>query len=98
MPEKERYLAIASYYQTGPGFDRAEGRRGVCSRRLSVDTGDMTASVNLANNLRSRRDLARAESIYRAINTSSRVSQLSMGNHAGMLMSESKVDRSRVAL
>jgi tetratricopeptide (TPR) repeat protein len=41
--------------------------------------------VNLANTLRSRRELVRAESIYRAINTSPRASQISMSNHAGVL-------------
>ena len=85
LPEKERYLTIATYFQNGPGLDRQKAGEAL-RQALSIDTGDVTASVNYANNLRSRRELVRAESIYRAINTSSRVSQVSMGNHAGILL------------
>jgi eukaryotic-like serine/threonine-protein kinase len=96
LPEKEKYLAIASYYQTGPGFDRKKAGEAL-QQALSVDTGDMTASVNLANNLRGRRELARAESIFRAINTSPRATQVSMSNHAGILLTQGKVAESESA-
>jgi tetratricopeptide (TPR) repeat protein len=89
LPEKEKYLTIATYYMSGPGLDRKKAADAF-EQVLSIDTGDMTASVNLANMLRQRRDLVRAESIYRAINTSSRSTQVSMGNHAGVLMAMGK--------
>ncbi len=96
LPEKEKYLTIASYYQTGPGFDRQKAAEAL-QQVLSIDTGDMTASVNLANSLRGRRELVRAESIFRAINTSPRATQVSMGNHAGILLTQGKVAESESA-
>ena len=51
---------------------------------LNIDTSDMTASVNLANNLRQSPRSSRApnRSTARSI-TSPRATQISMGNHAG---------------
>jgi tetratricopeptide (TPR) repeat protein len=89
LPEKEKYLTIATYYMTGPALDRKKAADAF-EHVLSVDSTDMTASVNLANTLRQRRELVRAESIYRAINTSSRATQVSMGNHASVLLTMGK--------
>jgi Flp pilus assembly protein TadD len=91
LPEKERYLAEATYYYTGPEPDRAKAADAF-QRVLNIDPNDMTAGVNLANTLRSRRELARAESIYRAINSSSRATQISMSNDAGTLLAQGKVE------
>jgi len=93
LPDKEKYLTIATYYMSGPGSDRKKAADAF-QQVLSIDTGDMTASVNLANMLRQRRDLVRAESIYRAVNTSIRATQVSMGNHAGTLMAQGKLAES----
>src|SRR5262249_18274886 len=92
LPEKEKYLTIATYYMTG-GFDRRKAIEAF-QQALAVDSSDMTASVNLANQLRSSRQLARYDSIYRAINTSSRMTQLSMSNEAGVLLAQGKVTES----
>jgi len=91
LPEKERYLTIASYYMTGPGMDRAKAADAF-QQALNVDPNDMTAAVNLAGMLRSRRDLVRAESIYRAVNASPRATQISMSNHAGTLLAQGRVE------
>jgi Flp pilus assembly protein TadD len=89
LPDKERYLTIATYYSTGPGLNRQKAAEAF-QQALNVDTSDMTAAVNLANQLRSRRQFARAESLYAAINRSPRASQISMGNHAGTLVADGK--------
>ncbi len=93
LPEKEKYLTIATYYMSGPGLDRQKAIEAF-QQALGIDSTDMTASVNLANTLRGRREYARADSIYRAVNTSPRATQVSMGNHAGVLMAEGKVAES----
>ena len=89
LPDKERYLTIATYYSTGPGLNRQKAAEAF-QQALNIDTSDMTAAVNLAGQLRSRRQFARAESLYTAINRSSRASQISMGNHAGTLVADGK--------
>jgi len=96
LTEKERYLAIATYYYMGPGLDRQKAVEAF-QQALSVDSSDLTASVNLANTYRSRREFARAESLYAAVNMSSRASQVSMSNHAGTLLSHGKVAESESA-
>jgi tRNA A-37 threonylcarbamoyl transferase component Bud32 len=71
LPELERYITIATYYQTGPGFDRQKAAE-AWQQALAVDSTEVAALVNLANNYRSRRQLARAESLYAAVNASPR--------------------------
>jgi len=93
LPEKERYLAIATYYQTGPGHDREKAAEAF-QQALSIDSTDMTAAVNLANNYRSRRQFARAESLYASVNASPRASQVSISNYAGTLLADGKVAQS----
>ncbi|HEY9227352.1 MAG TPA: protein kinase, partial [Gemmatimonadaceae bacterium] len=93
LPEKERYLAIATYYSTGPGMDRQKAAEAF-QQVLNVDSLDMAATTNLAGSLRGRREFARADSLYRAVNTTSRASQISMSNHAGMLMAAGRAAES----
>jgi tetratricopeptide (TPR) repeat protein len=88
LPEKEKYIAIATYYQTGPGFDRQKAAEAF-QQALNIDSTDLTAAVNLANNYRSRRQFARAESLYASV--SSRASQVSLGNYAGVLIGDGKL-------
>ena len=90
LPERERHLATASYFGTGPGLDRQKSAQAL-EQALALDSLDMTAAVNLANNLRGRREFARADSLYRRINKSSRATQTSMSNHAGLLMAAGRV-------
>jgi tetratricopeptide (TPR) repeat protein len=90
LPERERYVTIATYYQTGSGFDRQKAAE-AWQQALAIDSTEVAALVNLANNYRSRRQLARAESLYAAVNASPRASQISWGNYAGTLLAEGKL-------
>ncbi len=90
LPERERYVTIATYFQTGPGFDRQKAAE-AWQQALGIDSTEVAALVNLANNYRSRRQFARAESLYASVNNSARASQISWGNYAGTLMADGKV-------
>jgi tRNA A-37 threonylcarbamoyl transferase component Bud32 len=63
LPERERYLAIATYFDLGPGRDRA---RGIAAYRavLERDSLDPVALNNVAQALWSRREFATADSLY----------------------------------
>jgi tRNA A-37 threonylcarbamoyl transferase component Bud32/tetratricopeptide (TPR) repeat protein len=93
LPERERYLTTASYFGTGPGLDRQKAAQAF-EQVLALDSLDMTAAVNLANSLRQLREFARADSLYRRINRSTRATQISMSNHASLLMAAGKVAES----
>jgi tRNA A-37 threonylcarbamoyl transferase component Bud32/tetratricopeptide (TPR) repeat protein len=93
LPEKERYLATATYFMSGPGMDRQKAAEAF-EQVLAIDSLDLTAGVNLANNFRQRRQFARADSLYRSINSSSRATQISMSNHAGLLFIAGRVAES----
>ena len=90
LPERERYLTIASYYETGPGRDRRQARAAL-EHVLSIDSLDPTALNNLGNNQRAMRQLARAESLYRVLASSPRAPQVSVGNFAGTLFMNGKL-------
>jgi tetratricopeptide (TPR) repeat protein len=90
LPERERYVTIATYYQTGAGFDRQKAAE-AWQQALAIDSTEVAALVNLANNYRSRRQLARAESLYAVVNASPRASQISWSNYAGTLMAQGKL-------
>ena len=76
LPEKERYLAIGTYYDIGPGHDRRKASEAF-QQVLNIDSTDAAAINNLANDLRSLRQFARAESLYHAVATSPRAPQVS---------------------
>ncbi|HEY9427646.1 MAG TPA: protein kinase [Gemmatimonadaceae bacterium] len=63
LPERERYLAIATYFDLGPGRDRA---RAIAAYRavLGRDSLDGVALNNLAQLLWGRREFAAADSLY----------------------------------
>jgi tetratricopeptide (TPR) repeat protein len=92
LPERERYLATGTYFASGPGRDRVKAIEAF-QQALNADTSDATAVNNLAGIYRARRDLARAESLYRAIVTSSRATQGSFSNYAGTLMVLGKIQQ-----
>ena len=87
LPERERYVTIATYFQTGPGFDRQKAAEAY-QQAVAIDSTDVTALVGLANNYRSRRQFARAESLYAAVNASPRASQVSWSNYAGTFLAD----------
>ena len=90
LPERERYVTIGTYYQSGAGFDRQKAAE-AWQQALAIDSTEVAALVNLANNYRSRRQFARAESLYASVNASPRASQISWGNYAGTLLADGKI-------
>ncbi|HMA00895.1 MAG TPA: hypothetical protein VKP02_00915, partial [Gemmatimonadaceae bacterium] len=64
LTERERYLAIGSYYQQGPGRDR-EKAIAAGEALIERDSMDRIALNNLALALSSRREFARAETLFR---------------------------------
>jgi tRNA A-37 threonylcarbamoyl transferase component Bud32/tetratricopeptide (TPR) repeat protein len=96
LPEKERYLTLGTYYETGPGHDRRKAREAL-EQALALDSTDPAALNNLANNLRQLRQLARAESLYRVLATSPRAPQVAVSNYAGTLFRMGKLAQSESA-
>jgi hypothetical protein len=90
LTERERYLAIGTYYQIGPGHDRVKAAAAF-ERVIAIDPTDYAAANNLANVLRSRRQFARAETLYRVAVTNGRGSQTSYGNLVGILFDQGKL-------
>jgi tetratricopeptide (TPR) repeat protein len=65
LTERERLLAEGTYFQLGPGRDR--GRAAAAYEALlALDPTETGAANNLANILSGKRELARAESLYRS--------------------------------
>jgi len=90
LPEKERFLAIGSYYQSGPGFDRKKAAEAF-ARVLSVDSMDPAALNNLANVWRGLRQFTRAESLYQRLVASPRAPQVAFSNFVGTLFTDGKL-------
>ncbi|MGH7688598.1 MAG: protein kinase domain-containing protein, partial [Gemmatimonadaceae bacterium] len=64
LTDKEKYATIGTYYQIGPGNDRAKA---IQAYRQAMALGDYSASANnLGNVLVTRREFAAAESAYTA--------------------------------
>jgi tRNA A-37 threonylcarbamoyl transferase component Bud32 len=63
LPEGERYLAIGTYFDLGPGRDRARAIAAY-SAALERDSLDGVALNNLAQLLWNRREFAAADSLY----------------------------------
>ncbi|MBK5187637.1 MAG: protein kinase [Gemmatimonadaceae bacterium] len=64
LTERERYLAIGSYFQQGPGRDRQKSVAAF-EALLDRDSMDHVALNNLGLLLTSRREFARAETLFR---------------------------------
>ena len=92
LPERERYLAIGSYYQNGPERNRRKAAEAF-ERVLSIDSTDPAALNNLANIYRSLRQFARAESLYHVLVASPRAAQVSFSNYVGALLTEGKLSQ-----
>ena len=64
MTERERDAVLAYYYQFSPGYDRAKA---IATYERMLARGDSSVALqNLAVSLGSRREFAKAESLYRA--------------------------------
>ena len=62
LTEREKYTTIGTYYDLGPGHDRAKA---IQAYRAAMALGDYAAAAhNLGNRLVSRRQFAAAESAY----------------------------------
>jgi eukaryotic-like serine/threonine-protein kinase len=96
LPEKERFLAIGSYYQNGPERNRRKAGEAF-EHVLSIDSTEPAALNNLANIYRSLRQFARAESLYRIQTASPRAAQVSFSNFLGTLMVQGKVAQAESA-
>ena len=90
LTEKERHLAVATYYGSGPGRNRPRAAAAF-EQALAIDSTDVTAAINLANNLRTRRQFERAESLYMRVARSPRPSQVALSNLGGTLFNAGKV-------
>ena len=90
LSEKERHLAVASYYANGPGRNRERAAEAF-EQALAIDPTDVTALIGLANNLRMRRQFTRAESLYKAAATGTRPAQVTLGNLGGTLFNAGKI-------
>ena len=62
LPEAERVWTTTFYFDGGPGRDRA---RAATTYEEMLRKGDTALGVNFGNLLQSRREFARAESVYR---------------------------------
>jgi eukaryotic-like serine/threonine-protein kinase len=90
LTDRERYLTEATYYMAGPGRDRQRAADAF-ERALAIDPNDVTASNNLASNLLSRRQYARAESLYANLARSPRAPQSTMGALVAVLFNTGRV-------
>jgi tRNA A-37 threonylcarbamoyl transferase component Bud32/tetratricopeptide (TPR) repeat protein len=96
LPEKERYLAIGTYYDIGPGHDRRKASDAF-QQVLNIDSTDAAAINNLANDLRSLRQFARAESLYHIGAASPRAPQVALSNYIGTLFVQGKIAQAESA-
>ncbi|HEX4683803.1 MAG TPA: protein kinase [Gemmatimonadaceae bacterium] len=90
LPEKEKYLAIATYYSSGPGLDRQKAIEAL-QQAVALDSTNPLVVNNLAAQLSGLRQYARAESLYHSINVTPRASQQTMQNEMSLLLNQGKV-------
>src|SRR5438132_9961294 len=90
LTDRERLLTEASYYHFGPGRDR---RKAIEAYRavLEVDPTELAAANNLANIYTGRRELARAESLYKRVIAAGRASQQPYANLVPVLFNSGKI-------
>jgi tetratricopeptide (TPR) repeat protein len=97
LPTLERDLVFARYYAMGPGRDRAKAiaaYQGVIQRGDSIGT----VLVNLAEQLRERREFARAESLNVAAARRSPSSGTPLGNAVEMQLNQGKLKEAAATL
>jgi len=88
MTERERDAVLAYYYSGSPGFDRAKA---IATYERMLARGDSTVALNnLGLQYMSRREFAKAETLFRASIVSQPANQTSPGNLIGALASQGK--------
>jgi tetratricopeptide (TPR) repeat protein len=91
LPDRERYLTIGSYNSIGPGRNRAKAAEAL-QQAVALDPNDQIATINLANILKSRRQLPQAESLYKRAASTSGAPIVVLQNLAATLFDEGKID------
>ena len=91
LPTLERELLIGRYFALGPGRDRAKA---IAAYEGILRRGDTTTSalINLAEQLRSRREYARAESLNVAATRINPSTGTALGNTVEMQLNQGKLD------
>jgi tetratricopeptide (TPR) repeat protein len=90
LPDKEKYLTVATYYQVGPVRDRQKAMTAF-EQVLVMDPTDVIAATNLAGILTARREYARAESLHVVLARSPRVSQSAMSSLIAAYFNNGKI-------
>ncbi len=94
LTERERYLATAYYYTSGPGRDRARGASAY-EALLKQYPDDYVALNNLGLILDQRREIARAESVYRRGTASPQATAVVYDNLSSVMINLGKLDEAR---
>jgi tetratricopeptide (TPR) repeat protein len=96
LPARERELVTARYYYLGPGRDRAKA---AAAYQSLIDQGDSTtATINLGEVLRSRREYARAESLNLISRRFNPNNVISIGNTYEMQVHQGKMKEAEETL
>ena len=90
LTERERLLAEGTYFHLGPGRDRGRASRAY-EALLALDPTENAAANNLANILASRRELARAESLYKGQIEAGRATAQQYTNLVPLVFNQGKV-------
>lgn len=89
LPERERNLVFARYYNLGPGRDRAKA---AAMYEVLIASGENSSIGNLGEVLRSQRDYARAESLNVAYLAKVPKSAIALGNIVDMQLNQGNLD------
>ena len=89
LTERERLLAEGTYFHLGPGRDRERAIRAY-EALLALDPTETAAANNLANILLGRRELARAESLFKAQIDAGRATSQQYTNLVPVLFNQGK--------
>jgi tetratricopeptide (TPR) repeat protein len=89
MTERERDAVLAYYHSGSPGFDRAKA---IATYERMLARGDSTVALNnLGLQYMSRREFAKAETLFRASIVSQPANQTAPGNLIDALASQGKI-------
>jgi tetratricopeptide (TPR) repeat protein len=91
LSERERLMAVGTYYHLGPGRNRVEAIRAY-EALLAIDPTENGAANNLGSILSGRREFARAESLFRSQIESGRATSQQYTNLIGVLFNSGKLD------
>lgn len=97
LTERERLLAVGTYYQLGPGRDRREAIKAY-EALLAIDPNESGAANNLGSILSGRRDFARAESLFKAQIAGGRATSQNYTNLFGVQYNSGRLDEAQKTL